>query len=243
MQHNLFPVSKPAPHDSHPGQVAPSQELEHAAPLTPEVLDREENQEIENIARLLLERGEAVTPGTQIIESPTDDTKLYDVTHFYGVETRLPEGVARYTVRAWRSTFNDEYRARITAMREKAGLSPDSHEFFFAEQNTTGILVVSSWNDEVDGKPRKIEQTLNYMRPSSGSAEAILRTTSDAVPVGIPEALISPFVTPIKLTGELIPLEDARLEGSATREAFEDTPDNDTFLTRALGKLGVRRKS
>ncbi|MDN5275297.1 MAG: hypothetical protein JWP06_1198 [Candidatus Saccharibacteria bacterium] len=246
MQHDLSPISKQPTDNSDTGQTtapAPSHELEHAPTLTPEVLEEKDNREIESIVQLLLERGESVIPGTQIIESLSDDDKVYDVTHFYGVETRLPAGVARFTVRAWRSMFNDEYRARITAMREKSGLSPDSHEAFFAEQNTTGFLVISSWNDEVDGKPRKVEETLNYMLPSNRNIEVVMRTKSGVIPPGVPEALISPFVTPIKLTGEPIPLEAAQSEGNATREAFRDTPDDDTLLARTLGKLGIRRKS
>lgn len=237
MSHDFLPTTK------QPGDVpAPSHELERVAPTTPDTLEGgEDNPEVANIMQLLLERGEAVTPGTQVIESPFgEDEKLYDVTRFYGVETRLPEGIARYTVRAYKTKFTDEHRAMISAMREKAGLSPDSHEDFFDEQNSTGILVVSSWNDEANGEPRKIEATLNYSQPNGGTGMA-MRTMSETIPPNVPEALISPFVTPIKLAGEPLSLEDAREEGNATRKNFESTPE-DTPLRRALGRFGIRRR-
>lgn len=217
-----------------------SHELERASSSSPEVLNGEDNAEVLNVMQLLLERGVTVEPGTQVIESPFGDDMLYDVTHFYGVETRLPEGVARYTVRGWRRTFSDEYRADLVGKREGLGLPPDSHEAFLEGEGAAGILVVSSWTDEVDGQPRKVENTLSYIHPNNGVPTAI-HTENGIDNRDIPESLISPLVTPTKLSGELITLEDARSEGDVTRKEFEGDHD-ETFVKRALGKLGLRRR-
>ena len=243
MSHDLLATNPRPEHKPEIEATTSSSELEPTTIPMPEVLD-EEGKEIESIARLLLERGEAVEPGTQIIPSPYEEDKVLDVTHYYGVITRLPGGDARYTVRAWRSKPSDESRSQTVAQREKLGLSPDSHDAFFAEQATEGITVVSSWNDELDGKPRKIEETLTYTRPSGhNGTETIMRTRSEAFPADAPESLVGPFVNPTKLSGEPLPLEDAQSEGSSTRETVVGSPRGRSFLGRAMAKVGIRRSS
>lgn len=240
MQHDLVPTSNEKEQPGANREIAPSTALESSF-SAPEVIDGEESKAMESIAHLLLEHGQAVESGTHVIPSPYEGDKVLDVTHYYGVETRLPSGDARYTIRAWRSRLTDEYRARIIVERERLGLSPDSHDEFFAEQQATGILVVSSWTDEVDGQPRKIEETLNFTRTNAGT-ESFMRTKNDVFPSEAPESLVGPYVTEIKLTGEPLSLEAAKSEGDATREAIVGDTPNTTRFSRALGKIGIRRR-
>ncbi|HSW77764.1 MAG TPA: hypothetical protein VLG36_03125 [Candidatus Chromulinivoraceae bacterium] len=240
MKRDFLPTTEQPNHNPGSDRV-PSHELERAKLHSLETEDGvESNPEVVNIMQLLLERGATVEPGTQIIESPFDDDMLYDVTHFYGVETELPQGTARYTVRAWERTFSDEDRVRIIGTRDRLGLPSDSHEEFLRTQGAKGILVVSSLTDKADGNLRKSERTLSYVQHETG-VPAIIHTESGEFNPNIPESLTNLLVTPEKLSGDPITLEDARLEGDITRKEFKGDPE-DTFVKRALGKIGIRRR-
>lgn len=218
-------------HDSIPHSI-PSNELE-LAQSSP--IELSSDPDLAGIAQTLQERGVEVAPGTEIIKSPFG--MLYDTTRFYGVETSLVTGeVARYTIRAWKRVLSDKHLAARDEFERRAGLGSESREEFLREMGVTGILVVATWSGEVDGKPREVENVLNYQRQDVSGIERVIRARNGVIDPTMPESLISPFVTPVKLSGRPLTIEDAELGDSFYRDFSMSL--NRTFTRDVLYRLG-----